>query len=136
MARTITRIAARPDGWRAYLSEAQQHYLSGDLTWEASLLPHQWQHLPIRVFTASVASLDDERSAALYGLRATDHAAIAEARNGCSRWEGLQRRICGLSDRCRLDQILTAMHEVQNAVPDQVADAVRYMVLEVRNTNK
>jgi len=104
--------------------------------WEASLLPHKWQHLPVRVFTASVASLDDEHSAPLYGLNVTDHAAIAEARKSRERWEGLQNRICELSEHCTVTKIPTAMHEVQNAVPDQIAAAVREIVLQVRDAEK
>jgi pimeloyl-ACP methyl ester carboxylesterase len=136
MAKALSAIAARPDSWKAYLSEAQQHYVVDDVGWEASLLPHHWQHLPVRVFTASVASLDDEHSAPLYGLKITDHAAIAEARRGRERWESLQKRICDFSEHCTAIQIATAMHEVQNAVPDQVAAAVREIILQVRDAGR
>lgn len=132
MANALSAIAARPDNWRAYLSEAEQHYLVHDVGWEASLLPHHWQHLPILVFTASVASLDDEHSAPLYGLKVTDHAAIAEARKGRERWESLQKRICELSEHCTATQIPTALHAVQNAVPDRVSAAIQQMISALR----
>jgi hypothetical protein len=125
-----------PGQWKAYLSEAEQHYVVDDVKWEASLLPHRWQHLSVRVFTASVTSLDDEHSAPLYGLKVTDHAAIAEARRSRERWESLQNRICELSEHCTVNKIPTAMHEVQNAVPDQIAAAVRETVLQVRGLGK
>jgi pimeloyl-ACP methyl ester carboxylesterase len=132
MAKALAAIAARPDNWRAFLSEAEQHYLVDDPSWEASLLPHRWESLPIQVFTASVASLDDEHSAAAYGLSPADHAAIAEARAGRKRWEELQSRICELSRRCEAHLIPTAEHQVQNAVPYQVAGAIRKLVIEFR----
>jgi hypothetical protein len=133
MAKALSTIDARPDRWKAYLSEAEQHYVVDDVKWEASLLPHKWQHLPIRVFTASVASLDDEHSAPLYGLTVTNHTAIAEARKGRERWENLQNRICELSEHFTAIKIPTSMHEVQNAVPDEIAAAVRETVLQVRD---
>ena len=133
MAAALSTLAARPDGWKAYLSEAEHHYVIDDVRWEASLLPHKWQSLPVRVFTASVASLDDEHSAPLYGLKVTDRAAIAEARRSRERWEGLQNRICELSDHCNATEIPTAMHEVQNAAPDQIAEAIREMIVHVRD---
>lgn len=132
MADALAVMAARPDSWRAFLSEAEQHYLVDDPTWEASLLPHRWEKLPIQVFTASVATLDDERSAALYGLTPTDHEAIMAAREGRKRWEGLQARICKLSRYCQVHLIPTADHEVQNAVPDEVAKSIRNLVFELR----
>lgn len=133
MSKALAVIAARPDGWRAFLSEADQHYIVEDDTWEVSLLPHQWRDLPIQVFTASVASLDDEHSAAGYGLPASDHKAIAAARAGRRRWEHLQARICELSNHCKAHIIPTAQHEVQNAVPDQVAESIRIMILQIRS---
>jgi pimeloyl-ACP methyl ester carboxylesterase len=132
MSTAVAIIAARPDGWRAFLSEAEQHYLVDDDTWEVSLLPHRWRDVPIRVFTASVASLDDEHSAAAYGLPANDHKAIAAARASRRRWEHLQSRICELSDLCEAHAIPTTQHEVQNAVPDQVAESIRTMILQIR----
>ena len=89
MARALAEEASRTDYWKALLSESKQHYLVTDDHWEKDLLPHRWKHLPLRVFTASVASLDDEHSAALYGIPVTDHAAIAEARKGRAYWEAL-----------------------------------------------
>jgi pimeloyl-ACP methyl ester carboxylesterase len=136
MAYALAMIAARPDNWRAFLSEAEQHYLVDDPTWEASLLPHHWEKLPIQVFTASVAALDDAHSAALYGLTATDHEAIAAARAGRKRWEGLQARICELSKNCQVHLIPTADHEVQNAVPDEVAKSIRDLVFELREQHR
>jgi len=132
MADALAVMAARPDNWRAFLSEAEQHYLFDDPTWQASLLPHHWEKLPIQVFTASVAALDDAHSAALYGLTATDHEAIATARAGRKRWESLQARICELSRNCQVHLIPTADHEVQNAVPDEVAHSIRDLVFELR----
>jgi pimeloyl-ACP methyl ester carboxylesterase len=132
MVEALEAIAARPDGWRAYLSEAEQHYLVDDDSWEISLLPHRWERLQVQVFTASVAALDDAHSAAAYGLRPEDHKAIAEAQAGRQQWEKLQARICELSRRCEAHVIPTAEHEVQNAVPDQVADAIRGVVLRLK----
>jgi len=82
MAKALIEISSRPDSWRAFLSEAEQHYLVDDDSWEVSLLPHRWQEIPILVFTASVASLDDAHSAAAYGLPPSDHKAIEAARTG------------------------------------------------------
>lgn len=132
MRQALAVIAARPDNWRAFLSEAEQHYLVDDPTWEASLLPHHWQTLSVRVFTASVAALDDAHSAAAYGLPATDHEAIAAARAGRRRWEGLQAHICELSRDCKVHLIPTAEHEVQNAVPDEVAESIRDLIHSFR----
>jgi len=132
ISKALAVIAARPDTWRAFLSEAEQHYLVDDDTWEVSLLPHRWRALPIRVFTASIASLDDEHSAALYDLPLSGHKAIEAARVSRRRWENLQSRICELSAHCEVNLIPTAQHEVQNAVPDQVAKAIRTMILRIR----
>jgi len=130
MSRALAIIAARPDNWRAFLSEAEQHYLVDDDTWEVSLLPHRWHNLPISVFTASVAALDDEHAAAAYGLPVSDHKAIAVARAGRLRWEHLQARICELSNHCDAHVIPTTQHEVQNVVPDQVTESIKTMVLK------
>ena len=124
MAHALGSIAARPDTWKAFLSEAEQHYLVRDVQWEESLLPHRWTKFPIRVFTASVASLSDEVSAPLYGLPASDHKAISEAREGRRRWEALQARICELSPACKSYLIPTSEHLVQNVVPDQVVRSI------------
>lgn len=128
MADAVVQAAGRPGNWRAFLSEAEQHYLvDGDL-WEESLLPHRWRNIPIRVFISSVASLDDAHSAAAYGIPASDHAALANARAGRKRWEDLQARICSLSDHCKVYRIPTAQHEVQNAVPGPVFQSIRELV--------
>lgn len=111
---------------------AEQHYLVQDDSWEESLLPHRWRKIPIRVFTASVASLNDEQSAALYGLPATDHRAIVEAREGRLRWESLQARICDLSSSCKSYLIPTSQHLVQNVVPDKVVTAILEVVAMAR----
>jgi pimeloyl-ACP methyl ester carboxylesterase len=132
MAYAVSKISARPDYWKAYLSEAEQHYLVDDPSWEASLLPHHWEQIPIRVFTASVASLDDAKSAAAYGLQTNDHKSIEASRQGRKRWESLQARICELSPDCRTYLIPTAEHEVQNVVPDQVALSIRHILLRKR----
>lgn len=87
---------------------------------------------PIRVFTASVASFDDEHSAAAYGIAASDHDAIAAARKGRVQWEALQAHICDLSTECVVTKVATVEHEVQNAVPRQVADAVLSVCNEAR----
>src|SRR5581483_7781060 len=79
MAAALVTMSSRPDNWRAFLSEAEQHYIVDDNRWEAAFLPHHWQNFPILVFTASVASLDDMHSAASYGLPTSDHKAIASA---------------------------------------------------------
>jgi pimeloyl-ACP methyl ester carboxylesterase len=132
MAAALTKISSRPDNWRAFLSEAEQHYIVDDDRWEISLLPHRWQQIPILVFTASVASLDDEHSAAAYGLSPTDHEAIAAARANRKRWETLQSRLCELAKNCGFHPIPTARHEVQNAAPDLVAQSIQKMILDVR----
>ena len=103
MAAALSVIASRTDNWKALLSESEQHYLVSDDHWEEGLLPHRWEHIPIRVFTASVASLDDEHSAASYGIPPSDRAAIAEARKGRAQWEALQTHICKLFDRMSSD---------------------------------
>lgn len=134
MISALSLIAARPDNWRAFLSEAEQHYIVDDNHWEVALLPHRWQNLPIRVFTASVASLDDEHSAASYGLPPSDHKAIAEARKGRERWEDLQARVCELSKDCKAVKLPTVEHEVQNAAPDQIAASIRLLVMDRRHS--
>lgn len=131
MADALAVISARPDTWRAFLSEAEQHYIVQDESWEESLLPHHWVKIPIRVFTASVASLDDEDSAALYGLPVSDHRAIAEARKGRKHWESLQARICEFSSSCKSYVIPTPQHFVQNVVPDKVASSIQELVVLV-----
>ena len=125
MAHALERITARPDTWRAFLSEAKQHYLVRNAKWEESLLPHRWTELPIRVFTASVASLSDEASAPLYGLPASDHKAISQAREGRRHWEALQARICEFSLSCKSYLIPTSEHLVQNVVPDRVVRSIK-----------
>ena len=57
MANAVTASESRPEDWKALPSESEQHYLVSDDHWEEDLLPHHWQHMPIRVFIASVASL-------------------------------------------------------------------------------
>ena len=128
MAEAVTLSESRPDSWKAYLSESEQHYTVLDDHWEADLLPHRWKRLPIQVFTASVASLNDAQSAPLYGLPAEDHKAIAEARKSRTQWEALQAHICDLSEKCLVRKVPTAEHEVQNAVPEEVASAIRTVI--------
>jgi pimeloyl-ACP methyl ester carboxylesterase len=134
MAEALAVISARPESWKAYLSEAEQHYIVQNDKWEESLLPHRWTNIPIRVFTASVASLDDNTSAPLYGLPASDHKGIAEAREGRKRWEALQTRICDFSSFCKSYLIPTSKHLVQNAVPDQVVDAIQQVEAMAQHT--
>jgi pimeloyl-ACP methyl ester carboxylesterase len=133
MAEALAVISARPDTWKAYLSEAEQHYIVQKEKWEESLLPHRWRRIPIRVFTASVASLDDDTSAPLYGLPASDHKAISNAREGRKHWEALQARICDFSSSCKSYLVPTSEHLVQNAVPDQVVDAIRQIEAMVQH---
>ena len=135
MARTLAITESQPRFWKAYLSECEQHYVVTDDHWEEDLLPHRWKHLPIRVFTASVASLDDAHSAGAYGISPDDHAAIAAARKGRTQWEALQARIRDLSEACQVEKVPTAEHEVQNAVPEQVANAIQMLVQAVRSKN-
>ena len=132
MAKALAVISTRADSWKAFLSEAEQHYIVQDESWEEAMLPHHWEKLPIRVFTASVASLDDEHSTALYGLPKSDHKAIAEARDGRRRWEARQARICELSSFCKSYVIPTSQHLVQNAVPDKVASSIQEVLTQAR----
>jgi pimeloyl-ACP methyl ester carboxylesterase len=130
MAQALAVISARPDNWKAFLSEAEQHYIVQDEEWAESLLPHRWSKIQIRVFTASVASLDDEHSAALYGIPISDHKAITEAREGRRHWESLQASICNLSVSCKSYLIPTSQHLVQNVVPDQVVSSIQEVIAE------
>ncbi len=136
MADALSVIAARPDTWKAFLSEAEQHYVVQDDGWEESLLPHRWSKVPIRVFTASVASLDDKHSAALYGLPVSDHKAIAAAREGRKHWESLQARICHFSFSCESFVIPTSEHLVQNVAPDKVTAAIGDLVAQIRSKRR
>lgn len=117
MAEAEMNSEAKPDFWRAYLSETQNNYASDDDMFEKRLLPHRWTSIPIRVFIASVASLSDAESAHLYGLSSNDHIAITQAREGRAKWERMQARLCEFSKNCQIFRIPTADHYLQELFP-------------------
>ena len=132
MRQAVIEQLSRPDSWRAWLSEAEQHYDNPSDRWEESLLPHRWRHLPIRVFIASIPPLSDAEASVVFGIPAADRKALAEARAGRREWENLQARICEFSEDCRTFRIPTMKHEVQNAVPQQVAAQIEGLVEQWR----
>lgn len=117
----------KPSYWAALLSELRCNY-EGTISGQAmALLPHHWTNIPIRVFAAAVPDVDDTEAARLFGIPATDKAALIEARASRHRWEALQAQVCQFSRDCRVTKIPTTMHEVQNANPELVASVVRQL---------
>ncbi len=123
---------AKPDYWRAYLSEAENNYASRLSAQARALLPYRWTRLPVRVFIAAVSGMDDAAAARSFGLSASDAAALAEARRNRARGEQRQAAICeGLND-CRVVRVPTANHLVHNEWLPQVKETVRQLVAAAR----
>lgn len=114
--------------WTALLSETENNYRDVIAGQAMGLLPHHWARLPIRVFTAAIPDVDDEKAAELFGIPAADKAALAQARSNRRRWEELQAHVCRFSTDCKVVRIRTTMHLVQNANPELVAETIDRMM--------
>lgn len=123
---------AKPDYWRAYLSEAEQNYSSNLSAQARALLPHKWTHLPVRVFVATVSEMNDEAAARSFGLDILDKASLAEARVARVRGESRQQSLCAFVEDCRAIKVPTANHLVHNEVLPLVVEVLRELVMRVR----
>lgn len=123
---------AKPDYWRAYLSEAEQNYTSIISSQARALLPHKWTRVPVRVFVASVSETDDVSAARAFGLDVRDKPALAEARAGRARGEKRQQSLCAVVRDCRAFKIPTANHLVHNEALPQVVEVLTELVVNAR----
>ena len=123
---------AKPDYWRAYLSEAEHNFSSRLSAQARALLPHKWANVPVRVFVASVSEMDDEAAARSFGFQVTDKASLAEARAGRARGETRQRAVCVFVKDCRAIKVQTANHLVHDEVLPQVVEVFRELVMNAR----
>lgn len=132
LARAEIANRTKPDFWRAYLSEAENNYNDVSARQSRRLLPHNWKHLPIRVFIASVGAMSDEDVGKAFRLNPHDKAALSRARASRARWEQRQASLCSLAPDCLVDRVPTANHLVHNAALDQVSGALADLVSRVR----
>jgi pimeloyl-ACP methyl ester carboxylesterase len=129
MAKARVAAMAKPAFWRSHLSEAECNYEVTVCNQGLRPIPADaWRKIPIRVIVAAISSLSDDESAKVYGLRAEDRQAIAQARESRRQWERSQSRICEFTADCRVERVTTGDHYVQNAAPDIVARVVTELI--------
>jgi pimeloyl-ACP methyl ester carboxylesterase len=132
LARAEVANRSKADFWRAYLSEAENNY-SGKLSGQArALLPHRWPRVPVRIFIASVAAMDEEAASKAFGIAVTDGEALAQARANRAAGERRQERVCEWSTDCSVTHVPTANHLVHNEALAQVVAAVEGIVKGLR----
>jgi pimeloyl-ACP methyl ester carboxylesterase len=133
MSRVLVRELSNPAHWKSYLSEAECNYSAVKCV-RPSLRREAWTDIPVRVVIVSLSQLDDVEAAKVFGLSASDHEAIAAARQGRAGFENRQAQICEFVLKCKVERIPTTNHYVQNAAPSRVAQVILGLVSKEKVT--
>jgi pimeloyl-ACP methyl ester carboxylesterase len=122
--------------WRALESELENNWLGNDSRQAATLMPHHWESIPVRIVTAGVSRASDEDLAKAIGVSVQDKASLESTRKNHLRWEQRQTRICELSRNCNVISIKTTDHFVQNAAPNEISGIIEDVAKNVRASVK
>lgn len=85
MVKTETSNEEKPSYWAALFSESESNYRHEIGGQAVALLPHHWSKMPIRVITAAIPEMNDQKAAELFGIPERDKAALNDARNNRRR---------------------------------------------------